>query len=496
MTFARSLKLGWRSDMQLRHSALYLLAHGIPALAAFLTLALYTRWISPEDYGVYSTLIVVASSTNSVLFNWLYVAIIRYWHDSEIPELELNHLVFAVLLIGSLLILGLALIYFLLSHDAKVAITLAALMISNAIYTAYQRVNAISLKAERYLWVELVRVLMTTTLALALVWNGYSWLGILLATAFGFLVIPLLSPHFWQRFRHCSSQINYSHALTLLKYGLPLSLTFMLLELIHASDRVLLSYLVGFEAAGQYSVAFSLPYQLLILVASAINMAVYPLILKALEQEDLASVQSKLADYLLVLLGLLLPCYFGLLAISEDLLPLLIGAQYLAESLRLLPWIGLLLVINAVYLFHTSLAFQLAKQTQKTVWVVGVAAVLNILLNLLLIPLYAIDGAIAASFLAYVLCVVYGHYLGAKYFVLPVPWLEIIKLLSAAILMLAILKSLPLEAGLVAGLIRIVLGILIYAAAVWLLDVGKIRVYLANLFKQLSANHESTHYQA
>jgi hypothetical protein len=62
--------------------------------------------------------------------------------------------------------------------------------------------------------------------------------------------------------------------------------------------------------------------------------------------------------------------------------------------------------------------------------------------------------------------------------------------------MLAILKSLPLEAGLVAGLIRIVLGILIYAAAVWLLDVGKIRVYLANLFKQLSANHESTHYQA
>ncbi|HPY41773.1 MAG TPA: hypothetical protein PLM98_14720, partial [Thiolinea sp.] len=140
--------------MQLRHSLLYLLAHSIPALAAFLTLALYTRWISPEVYGIYSTLVVVANSANIILFNWLYVALMRYWNTDEFQEDEFNNLVLLVLAVGSALILAAATIYFMFSDEGLVAFALAGLMISNAIYTAYQRINSISLQAERYLMIE------------------------------------------------------------------------------------------------------------------------------------------------------------------------------------------------------------------------------------------------------------------------------------------------------------------------------------------------------
>lgn len=486
--------LGWRFKVQLRHSVLYLLAHGIPALAAFLTLALYTRWISPEDYGVYSTLLVITNSANIILFNWLYVALIRYWHDSELTESELNGLVLGVLIVGSLLIMCLALLYFFLTKDAYVAVALAGLMISNAIYTAYQRINSINLQAKRYLFVELGRVLITTVLAIVLVYLGYSWYGILLATGFGFLIIPLCSSHFWQRFIQTPSKMSYLNVLKLLKYGLPLSLTFMLLELIHASDRILLSWLIGFDAAGQYAVAFSLPFQLLILVGSAINMAAYPLILKVLEQEGQELVKLKLNDYLLVLVGLLLPCYLGLLAVSHDFMPLLIGVQYLSEALRLLPWIGLLLVINTIYLFHTSLAFQLAKKTQETILVTGIAAILNIVLNLLLIPIYSINGAIFASLISYLLCVLYGHYLGSKYFELPVAWLEIGKIAIAASVMFMVLKILPLGNGLTEGFVRIVLGVMTYSMAIWLFNVGEVRFFLANSLRSYHAKYASTHY--
>lgn len=482
--------------MQLRHSILYLLAHAIPALAAFLTLALYTRWISPEAYGMYSTLLVVANSANIILFNWIYVALMRYWNTGDFQEDELTSLVLVVLAIGSVLILGFAVIYFVLTQDALVAAALASLMISNGIYIAYQRINSISLQAERYLLIELGRVLLTTVLALGLVWAGYSWYGILLATSLGFLVVPLISYHFWQRFWHYPKKISYSKLLKLLKYGLPLSLTFMLLELIHATDRILLSWLVGFEAAGQYAVAFSLPFQLLILVGSAVNMAAYPLILQTLEQQGEEAAKSKLADYLLVLLGLLLPSYLGLIAVSHDFMPLLIGAAYLNESLRLLPAIGLLLVINAIYLFHTSLIFQIAKQTQKTILIVGVAALLNVTLNLLLIPYYKIDGAIVASLISYLICVFYGYGLGAKYFKMPILWLEIIKIIIAAALMLLLVTQLPLTHGLIEGFARILVGLIVYLTMVWLLNVGKIRSILVDFLKGMNKQNESINYQS
>lgn len=481
--------------MQLRHSILYLLAHGIPALVAFLTLAVYTRWISPEAYGIYSTLLIVANSANIILFNWLYVALLRYWNDGDFKQTELISLLFIVLAIGSMVILIGTVSYYAFTEDALMAIALAGLMISNALYMAYQRINSASLQAERYLKIELVRVTVTAILAITLVWLGYSWYGILLATTVGFLV-PLTLRHFWQNFCVYPTQLNSTKAIKLLHYGLPLSLTFILLEIIHATDRVLLSWLVGFDAAGQYAVAFSLPFQLLILIGSAINAAFYPLILQTLEQQGEAEAKKKLSDYLLILLGLLLPSYFGLIAVSRDFMPLLIGEAYLTESLRLLPIIGLLLVLNAVYLFHTSLAFQLAKQTYKPILVVGLAAILNVALNLILIPIYGIEGAVIASLVAYLICIIYGNFLGAQFFKLPVLWLEITKLFTAASLMLLILNQLAISYGLLAGVIRILVGVLVYSSAIYLLNVGNIRYSLHVFLKSMYKSHESTHYSA
>lgn len=482
--------------MQLRHSALYLLAQGIPALAAFFTLALYTRWLSPEDYGMYSTLLIIANSANIILFNWMYVALMRYWNTTDFQKDELISLVGVVLVIGSALIVGGAIVYFVITQDALVAVIIAILMIANAIYMGYQRINSISLQAERYLLIELARVILTTLLAVGLVWSGYSWYGILLATSLGFLLIPVVSSDFWRRFWHYPKNLNYQKIFKLLQYGLPLSIVFMLLELIHVTDRVLLSWLIGFEAAGQYAVAFSLPFQLLILVASAINMAAYPLILQALEQHGEAAAKSKLADYLLILIGLLLPSYFGLIAVSHDFMPLLIGINYLNDSLRLLPAIGFLLLINAIYLFYISLAFQIAKQTQKTIWIVGFATVLNIILNFILIPYYQIEGAIIASLVAYLFCVVYGYMVSMKYFKMPILWWELLKLIFAASLMLILLNYLPIDTGLIEGFIRIVVGLCFYLAMIWLLNVGKVRLFLACFLKTMNKQNESTHYQA
>lgn len=486
---------GWLSDMQFRHSVLYLLAHAVPALAAFITLAAYTRWINPEAYGVYSTILVIAASANSILFNWLYVGIMRYWHDQQLTEATMRGVVMVALLAGSLLAGVVAVLYVFAGGDGALAASFVGLLVSGAIYTAYQRINSITLQAGRYLGNEVLRVLLATALGLLLVWEGYGWQGALLATSLGFVLVPLFSGHFWQHFWQYPFQLERGMLRELLRYGLPLSLTFVLLELMHTTDRLLLGYLVGFEAAGQYAVAFSLPFQLLVMVTSALNMAAYPLLLRTLEQEGGQAVRAKLADYLLLLLGVAIPAWLGLVAVGDDFLPLLIGAEFVGESLRLLPWAGFAVLVNCIYLFHTALAFQFAKQTHKSIGVVGLAALINLLLNLYLIPRYGVDGALAACVVAYTVCVVFGHWLGSQYFTLPVPWMGVVQIILSAGLMGWVIGLLPFGHGLLAGIGRVVVGIGVYAFAVLVLNIGNVRETLWHMLKNFNAKHENIDHQ-
>ena len=488
--------LGWRFNMQAWHGLVYLLARALPAFAVLLTLSFYTRWVKPEDYGVYSTLLVVTNSAHMILFNWLYVALMRFWNEKTIEELELRRIVLLVLLFGSLLVLGFSVIYFLFTKNLFIALAIAGLMISYAIYTAYQQINYISLKAEQFLVVEIVRTIIATCLGLLFVKLGYSWHGIVLATVISFLCIPLVFKSFWTNLFHSLVGINSEHVIMLLKYGLPLSLTFILLEIIHVSDRILLTWFIGFDAAGQYAVAFSIPFQLITMLAGVVNMAFYPLILKELEEQGCEAINLSLTKYLTVLWGVLLPTGLGLLSVSQDILPFLIGKEYIQISLSLLPWIICLVTLNVLYLFHTALAYQLAKKTHETVKIVGVAAVVNILLNIILIPLLQIKGVIIASLIAYLICVIYGYWQGAKLFKLPKNYYDLIKISIAAFFMWLFLKLIPIEQGVFAGFIRIFLGLFLYGGFVWVFNILDIRAKLFNVLKNIGDKNGSINYQS
>ena len=473
--------------MQIRHSLLYLLTHAITAGAAFLTLAVYTRWISAGDYGLYSTLTVLASSANVILFNWLYVGILRYWNDERTrPEILQGVVLVSIAGLSLVLILFAAFYVYWFEGAVDLSVAFCLLLISGAVFTAIQRIHSIAGYPGYYLRNEMLRILISTSLGIYLVGQGYSWYGIIIATGLGFILVPLFFNSSRRLLWQHSLRVESGLLLELLRYGLPLSMTFMLLEVIHASDRVLLGKLAGLELTGQYAVAFGLPFQILVMVASAVNMALYPHILRVLEQEGEAACQQRLSQYLLLLLGALLPVWAGMVAVAEDFLPLLIGEEFLSAAIHLLPLAGLAVTLSCIYMFHTSLAFQLGKKTAQTIVVVGGAALLNVLLNICWIPEYGMQGALYASVLAYLFSVLVGHWLGNRCFRLPVPLVDVLKIVLASGCMLLLLEYIPLEHGIGQGLLRVLLGMLCYATCLLLLDVGAVRGQIVLMWARLN----------
>ena len=64
--------------MLLKHSAQYLMARGLPGIVNFLAIALYTRMLSPDDYGRYALVVATVGLFNVFFFQWLRLALGRF----------------------------------------------------------------------------------------------------------------------------------------------------------------------------------------------------------------------------------------------------------------------------------------------------------------------------------------------------------------------------------------------------------------------------------
>ena len=476
--------------MYLKHGLIYLLAKIAPALASFVSVAAYTRWLSTEEYGVYTTLLVLVSSMNGFLFGWLYVGIMRFWNAQDVSAEAVQRLIsFAVVVISGCVGL-LAAGYALLAGNTLIAASFFLLFTSSALYESYQRVKSITQQVRRYLLAEVVRTLLTLVIGLLLVWVGYSWAGAMGGVALGIFLTLLFSGGIWRYLRVNWREIDYAILRKVLLYGLPLSLSFVLLDVIFTSDRLLLSFLAGYSEAGQYAVAYNLPHQIIMMLTSSLNLAAYPVVIRALEHEGQQQAEEKLQQYFLLLMGVAVPAIFGLIGISKAFIPLLIGPEFVSSSLRMLPWIGLAVLEHCVYMFYVSLSFQLGKRTGDAVKVVAVAASINLILNMILIPQFGMMGAISGSILSYLICLIYGYVLGRSGFNLMIPWLELSKVLLASVVMLVMMEQIPDRGGVLSVVIRMLVGIMVYTLMVLTLNIGDMRLHVRTMSAALFARYQ------
>ena len=61
----------------INHTIFYLIVRVGNGIFAFTTLALFTRLLSPSDYGVFALGMTIASVLSTTLFQWIVVAVGR-----------------------------------------------------------------------------------------------------------------------------------------------------------------------------------------------------------------------------------------------------------------------------------------------------------------------------------------------------------------------------------------------------------------------------------
>ena len=418
-----------------RHSLIYGLGSVVARVLAVLLLPLYTRYLSPGDYGLIETLIALSAVLTALVAQAMKSAFFRFYFDSAEEERRLLVVrtafwyVFAAA--TAVLVAGVALarpISWLLfgtrSHTGLVIATFVGLWAAMN-YEQMTSLFRVEQRSTAYVVATLTNVAVTigATVLLVVVFDKGP-LGVLVGNFTGTLVVyaGLLA---YSR-RLLGFQFSRSLYRAMNRFGLPLVPSALALWLTSFSDRFFLIKLADPHQVGLYSIGVRVASAILLLL-TAFRMA-WPAFAYSIEDDREAQRTYSFVLTYVVYLSCWLALALGLL--GPWILRVITTRPFYPAENVVAP-----LAFGAAA-FGGYIVVQIgtgrARQTRSNWIATGVGAVVNVALNLALIPAYGRMGAAIATLAAYTLIFVAMAWRAQRVFPVPYQWRRVATLGAAA----------------------------------------------------------------
>jgi len=189
------------------------------------------------------------------------------------------------------------------------------------------------------------------------------------------------------------------------RIAIPFALAAIFARVYSYIDSILLSKMIGDEAVGLYSIPYKITYAFQF-IPLALIAALYPKFSEyfAHDKARLSFVFERGLKYLLLIA---VPIAIGIAVLAQDIILLLYTEEYLPS---VLPLRILIMSLIFSYLSFPIGAFLNAcdRQASQTT-IVGIVMVINIILNVLLIPRIGIVGASISALVGNILLAVLGY---------------------------------------------------------------------------------------
>ncbi len=374
---------------------------------AFITTPIFTRLMTPDQFGVYSVYmswysIVTIFATLNLYAGVFNKGLIKYKADE-------NKFTSALLGLSTFVTIGLFVIYIvafpfwnkLIGLDTIYVILMFIEILFLPAYNLWAAAQRFRFKYKMLILVTMIiavgnpvlgvlGVVISTDKALARVITT-----VLVQVAVG-LILYILA------MRKSKKLVNKQYWKYALAFNLPLIPHYLSLTILNQADRIMISHFIGDGEAAIYSVAYSIS-NLMLIVINAINNTYVPYTYQKLHENDLKSV-GKSTNFLLLFVAAI--CII-VISVGPEAIMLVATPEYYDARWAIPP-----LVAGIYYTFLYPLFGNIEFYFEKTKYVMiasctGAAA--NILLNWIFIPIFGYYAAGYTTLFCYLLFVA-GHY--------------------------------------------------------------------------------------
>lgn len=414
------------------HFSHFFTGSSVAMLLGLVTFPILTRLLPRDQYGMLGLITATASIAVALAKGGLSDGIIRFYRDyastAEDREVFTSTVVFRGIAVAVVVCILYALcvpnITGLLEVDKGymlcfyVMLPYVLVRPLNVIVYNYLRVlgntvlfnvNVVATRA--------LGIVLSLFLLLYLVKNLYGFfLGVVIAE-----IVAGITLFWWllRRYRVSWSRVSGPLSIDLLKFGTPLVATELMFLLLTYIDRYMLVNICGEDLLGVYSVGYNLPSYINDLLMFSISNAVVPIYTETFAKEGRRATEEFLSRALRYYFIVVIPLCAIYATISHDLIVVVASEKYAAAaSFSPLIMIGLVcLGMNSI----VGAGMYLQKKTNLMLGIMAVALLVNVGLNLLLLPRLQAMGAAIATLVATIVSLGLTWYFGRKHLRLVFP---------------------------------------------------------------------------
>lgn len=457
----------------------YLPANIVTGATGFLGLVIFTRLLHPDDYGRYALAFAVMTLSHVAVFTWLEAAMARFWAAETGQGLKdhFHSLYRATLTLTAVFLPLAAAAIALLPVETPLKIAIASGVLGAPLRClnklAQERFRA-SGEVATAATIDIVNAVAGLAIGVAFARLGAGGAAPLLGLSLApLLTLPFAFPGEWRR--GSGGRYLRGRLWTYAAYGYPIAASLALSLTLASTDRFLLAAFLDEAAVGAYHAAYSLSNRTLDVMFIWLGSAGAPALVMALERRGRSGLEVAAREQASTFLLLAVPAAVGLALVARPLAEVMIGEELRAATASVTPLIAASALMAGLTTYYFAQAFTLARDTKRLFAAMAVPAAANLILNLLLIPLFGLVGAASATVLAYGLGLLVTLGLGRGVLALPIPWRALAGCALASGVMAAFVTVLPAIGGLPELMLKAGLGAAVYAAAAVVLDAGGVR---------------------
>ena len=424
----------------------------IPGLFGFLAIIIYTRLLSPKEYGLYILAITTISIVTAICFEWLNKSVLRYFEKhkqigqmTEFISTVVDSLMGIIIVVLILWYLGVNSLQKYLEPNLVLLLNIGGLVIFTvAGYSFILYIRQAAQESFQYAIRSIIRAFVELTIAASFIYffhmgpKGILWAMVI--TAGSILLWDIFSSRrIWQiKISYFSKKLFKN----LLGYGFPLVGLSVASYILVAADRYMIKYFLTTDKVGIYSASYSLASEVIQFPMAILLLAAYPIIMATFEKDGEGATSLLLNKIISLYFIFLMPVIFGITVLSKNIANILLGESF-RSGYTILPWISVgVFCFGLTQYFYKP--FELKEKTKILSSLVFFAAILNIILNLFFIPKFGILGAAYATLISYLAYFFSSWLISRKIFLWSFPWQTIAKTILASVVMYLIIYFLSL----------------------------------------------------
>jgi len=415
----------------LKNTSIYTFAYLLPQVVGFLLLPIMSRYLSPEDFGIISSMEVLVYILSIFIILNLDRAALRLYFDYNDDENRRKLL--GTLFVASggtaLIFLGITFLLRPLLQQVFESIPFSPFYVYAILacfFTSFslipKRYLQMTEQAKKFLWLSLSLFVIQTGLMLWFViilnQGAEGLLKANLIAALLFFPVCIVMGHKYFRWH-----FNVKVFQTAVRFAWPFIPTLLLAWVLYLSDRIFIERYFDLHELGIYTMGYKLS-MILPFIAYALTTAYTPVFYRLANSENQKTARNQLMHYSsLTATGYLLIVFLVALFAYEAVV-LMIDERYSRayEIIRIIIFSHFFFGIQEV----TSLLYLMqSKKTKENMYMGFFVAVINIVLNFSLIPPFGIYGAAIATVLSYVILTVIQYQYSKRWFFIPLPWNKI-----------------------------------------------------------------------